>query len=95
MTRGLKVEDVIVGSGAVAERGSTVLIRWRGNLNRGDPFGSGELWVRIGERQVVAGLEKGLVGMRIGGTDGRQLYIPPDDNWISRSGLTRSQVNDN
>ena len=27
--------------------------------------------------------------------DGRQLYIPPDDNWISRSGLTRSQVNDN
>jgi hypothetical protein len=29
------------------------------------------------------------------GGDGRQLYIPPDDNWISRSGLTRSQVNDN
>jgi hypothetical protein len=27
--------------------------------------------------------------------DGRRLYIPPDDNWISRSVLTRSLVNDN
>jgi len=27
--------------------------------------------------------------------DGRQLYIPPDDNGISRSSLTRSQANDN
>ena len=75
MINGLKVEDVIVGSGAIAERGSTVLIRWRGNLNRGDPFCSGELWVRIGERRVVAGLEKGLVGMRVGGT--RRLRVSP------------------
>ena len=28
-------------------------------------------------------------------SDGRQLYIPPDDNGISRSSLTRSQANDN
>ncbi len=75
MTSGLRVEEVIVGAGASAERGSTVLIRWRGTLNRGDPFGSGELWVQIGERRVIAGLEKGVIGMRVGGT--RRLRISP------------------
>jgi FKBP-type peptidyl-prolyl cis-trans isomerase len=72
---GLKVEDVTAGSGAAAERGSTVSVRWRGTLNRGDPFGSGEVTFRIGERQVVAGLEMGVVGMRVGGT--RRLRVSP------------------
>jgi FKBP-type peptidyl-prolyl cis-trans isomerase FkpA len=64
---GLRVEDVIVGSGPTAERGSKVSIRWRGTLNRGDEFGAGEVSFRVGERRVVAGLEKGVVGMRVGG----------------------------
>jgi FKBP-type peptidyl-prolyl cis-trans isomerase len=71
----LKVEDVNVGTGATAERGTTVTIRWRGTLNRGDEFGSGEVSFRIGERRVVAGLELGVVGMRVGGT--RRLRVSP------------------
>jgi FKBP-type peptidyl-prolyl cis-trans isomerase len=72
---GLKVEDVTVGSGAAAERGATVSIRWRGTLNRGDEFGSGEVSFRVGERRVIAGLEKGVVGMRVGGI--RRLRVSP------------------
>jgi peptidylprolyl isomerase len=72
---GLKVEDVTVGSGAVAEQGRTVCIRWHGTLNRGDEFGSGEVSFPIGERRVVAGLEMGVVGMRVGGT--RRLRVSP------------------
>jgi len=64
---GLKVEDVTIGAGPTAEQGSTVSIRWRGTLNLGDEFGSGEVSFRAGERRVVAGLEKGVVGMRVGG----------------------------
>ena len=75
MPSGLKVEDVAVGSGAIAERGSTVSIRWRGILNRGDEFGAGDVSFRVGERRVVAGLEVGVVGMRVGGL--RRLRVSP------------------
>jgi FKBP-type peptidyl-prolyl cis-trans isomerase len=71
----LKVEDTAVGTGAVAERGSTVLVRWRGTLNRGDEFGASESSFRIGERRVIAGLELGVVGMRVGGS--RRLRVSP------------------
>jgi FKBP-type peptidyl-prolyl cis-trans isomerase len=72
---GLKMEDVIVGSGGVAQHGSAVTIRWRGTLNRGDEFAFGETSFRIGERRVIAGLEMGVVGMQVGGT--RRLRVSP------------------
>jgi FKBP-type peptidyl-prolyl cis-trans isomerase len=40
MPSGLRMEDVTVGSGAATDRGSTVWVRWRGTLNRGDQFGA-------------------------------------------------------
>jgi hypothetical protein len=43
---GIDIEEVAVGDGPVAERGQLVSIRWRGTLNRGDPFGSGEVSFR-------------------------------------------------
>jgi FKBP-type peptidyl-prolyl cis-trans isomerase len=64
---GLKVEDVTIGSAPPADWGSTALARWRGPLNRGDKFGSGEVSFRIGERRVIAGLEAAVVGMRVRG----------------------------
>jgi FKBP-type peptidyl-prolyl cis-trans isomerase len=79
----LKVAEVIVGTGAAAVHGSTVSIRWRGTLNRGDEFGSGELSFRVGERRVVAGLEMGVVGMRVGGT--RRLRVGPHLGYRDRA----------
>jgi FKBP-type peptidyl-prolyl cis-trans isomerase len=72
---GLKIEDVAVGSGEIAERGKIVSIRWRGTLNRGDEFGAGEESFRVGKRDVIAGLETGVVGMRVGGV--RRIRISP------------------
>jgi FKBP-type peptidyl-prolyl cis-trans isomerase len=72
---GLKVEDVSIGTGTTAERGSLISIRWRGTLNRGDEFGAGEVSFRIGQRQVIAGLEQGVVGMQVGGI--RRLRVSP------------------
>lgn len=75
MASGVKVVDIELGTGAVVNKGSTVSIRWRGTLNRGDEFGSGALTFRVGERRVIAGLEKGVVGMRVGGI--RRLRVSP------------------
>ena len=66
-TSGLKIEEVAVGAGAVAEPGATVAIEWRGWLNRGDEFGSGSVSFRVGQRRLIAGLERGIIGMRVGG----------------------------
>ncbi|MBW3539451.1 MAG: aldehyde dehydrogenase family protein [Planctomycetes bacterium] len=72
---GLKIEDVIVGAGAVAEPGATVTIECRGWLNRGDEFGSSLESFRIGQRRLIAGLERGVIGMRVGGV--RKLRVSP------------------
>ena len=55
---GLKIEDKTIGSGAIAVRGTTVSIEWRGWLNQGDEFRRGVDSFCVGKRQVIAGLEK-------------------------------------
>jgi FKBP-type peptidyl-prolyl cis-trans isomerase len=72
---GLKIAEITVGAGTVAETGATVAIEWRGWLNRGDEFGNGSESFRIGQRRLIAGLERGIIGMRVGGV--RQLRVSP------------------
>ncbi|MGN6299583.1 MAG: FKBP-type peptidyl-prolyl cis-trans isomerase [Angustibacter sp.] len=77
----LVVEDQIVGDGAEAVAGSTVLTHYVGvahstgeefdaSWNRGEP-----LRFRLGVGQVIAGWDQGLQGMRVGGR--RKITIPP------------------
>jgi FKBP-type peptidyl-prolyl cis-trans isomerase FkpA len=76
---GLIIEDVVVGEGAVAEAGQQVSVHYTGWLldgtkfdsskDRNDPFDFG-----LGRRQVIAGWDEGVQGMKIGGI--RKLTIP-------------------
>jgi peptidylprolyl isomerase len=77
----LVIEDQIVGDGAEAVAGSTVLTHYVGvahstgeefdaSWNRGEP-----LRFRLGVGQVIAGWDQGLQGMRVGGR--RKVTIPP------------------
>jgi len=76
---GLIIEDIVVGEGAVAEAGQQVSVHYTGWLldgtkfdsskDRNDPFDFG-----LGRRQVIAGWDEGVQGMKIGGT--RKLTIP-------------------
>jgi peptidylprolyl isomerase len=77
----LVVEDQIVGDGAEAVAGSTVLTHYVGvahstgeefdaSWNRGEP-----LRFQLGVGQVIAGWDQGLQGMRVGGR--RKITIPP------------------
>jgi FKBP-type peptidyl-prolyl cis-trans isomerase len=66
--RGLKIEDLVVGEGNAVVKGSTVTIRYDGFLNRGDKFQDQVISsFRVGRREVVAGLEHGVIGMKTGG----------------------------
>ncbi len=75
MPKGLKITDLIIGTGPAAERGHTVHIRSRITLNRGDDLGTCETTFRIGDREIIAGLNYGVVGMQLGGT--RRLRVSP------------------
>ncbi len=77
---GVKITDLILGDGAIAERGKIVTIHYRGFLNQGEEFrNSYDMGIptsfRIGKREVIAGLEKGVIGMRVGGK--RKIRVGP------------------
>ncbi|MBL8525690.1 MAG: FKBP-type peptidyl-prolyl cis-trans isomerase, partial [Betaproteobacteria bacterium] len=64
----VQYEDILVGDGEIAQRGGLVEIQYTLSLNHGDIVQRDQLYeFRIGEQQVVAGLEYGVEGMRVGG----------------------------
>jgi peptidylprolyl isomerase len=78
----LQVTDITVGEGPEAAPGRTVVVHYVGvsystgeefdsSWNRGEPF-----VFPLGGGNVIAGWDRGVVGMRTGGR--RQLVIPPD-----------------
>ena len=79
---GLKYQDLVVGSGAMAEEGSKVEVNYTGWLTDGTKFDSSldpgrtPLPFTIGAGMVIRGWDEGVKGMRIGGK--RKLTIPPD-----------------
>jgi hypothetical protein len=80
MISGIKVEELIVGTGTVAERGKVVVVHLRSFLNRGEErlntYAEGRpAHIHLGTRNAIAGLEQGIEGMRVGGR--RELIISP------------------
>ncbi|MEK7109281.1 MAG: FKBP-type peptidyl-prolyl cis-trans isomerase [Patescibacteria group bacterium] len=78
---GVVVQDQIIGQGAEARAGDTVVVNYTGKLQDGTVFdttvGRGPLRPFIlGAGQVIPGWDQGLVGMKAGGT--RTLIIPPE-----------------
>ncbi len=76
----LKVEDLVVGTGAEAKVGDTLTVNYTGWLENGTKFDSSldrgqPIDFVLGKGQVIAGWDQGLVGMRVGGK--RRLTIPP------------------
>src|SRR5262245_45439322 len=77
---GLKIEDVVVGTGKAAEVGDKVSVHYTGRLTDGTKFDSSldrgtPFEFRIGKREVIRGWDEGVEGMREGGK--RKLTIPP------------------
>ncbi len=78
---GLQYEDMVVGSGKMAEPGMNVSVHYTGWLTDGTKFDSSldrnqAFQFQLGAGMVIRGWDEGVKGMRIGGK--RKLTIPPD-----------------
>ena len=78
----LKIEDLVVGTGAAAKTGDTVVVNYTGWLENGTKFDSSydsgrqPIEFVLGQGTVIPGWEQGIPGMQVGGK--RRLTIPPD-----------------
>ena len=75
------VEDTLPGDGPQAKPGSLVRVHYTGKLADGSTFDSSKprgqpFEFRLGQGQVIKGFERGVVGMKVGGT--RKVTIPPE-----------------
>jgi peptidylprolyl isomerase len=78
----LQIEDIVKGKGRAAKNGDTVAMEYVGMaFSNGEEFGSS--WegatlppFQLGTGSVIAGWDKGIAGMRVGGR--RKLVIPPE-----------------
>jgi FKBP-type peptidyl-prolyl cis-trans isomerase len=91
MPDGLKYTDTKTGDGATAHAGNKVSVHYTGwlsnngakgkkfdsSLDRGQPF-----QFTLGAKQVIAGWDEGVAGMKVGGT--RTLTIPPELGYGAR-----------
>jgi len=82
---GLKYTDQKVGTGDVAMKGNSVQVQYTGWLyldgKRGAKFDSSvdrnmPFQFKLGGREVIAGWDEGVEGMKVGGK--RERIIPPD-----------------
>ena len=79
--KGIKIRDLSMGDGRVAEPGTFAVIKYQGFLNRGDKVASSddqpgdEYRFKVGRRDPTAMLETSVIGMREGGT--REARVSP------------------
>ncbi len=76
---GLKIQDLIIGTGQEVKSGDTVTVNYLGTLENGTKFDSSydrnqPFTTQIGVGQVIKGWDEGIVGMKVGGK--RKLVIP-------------------
>jgi hypothetical protein len=78
-TAGFAIKDVVIGKGRVAKKGDTASIEYTGTLTNGTVFdssaGRGPFQFKLGGGSVIAGFERGVEGMKVGGK--RRVTIPP------------------
>ena len=84
---GLRITDMVVGTGAEASPGDTVVVHYRGTLEDGSQFDASydrgtPFSFPLGAGRVIKGWDEGVQGMQVGGK--RKLVIPPDLGYGSR-----------
>lgn len=84
---GLEYQELVVGSGDIATVGQRVTVHYTGWLTDGRKFDSSRdrgqpFSFPLGARQVIAGWDEGVQGMRVGGR--RKLVIPSELGYGAR-----------
>jgi len=77
---GLRITDLVVGTGSEAVSGKVVVVNYRGTLENDTEFdssyGRGPFSFPLGAGRVIRGWDEGVAGMHVGGK--RKLVIPSD-----------------
>lgn len=82
MESGLKLQDIAIGEGDLAEKMDKITVNYTGKLEDGTIFDSSKSPGRepfvftLGVGMVIKGWDEGFNGMRVGGK--RTLTIPPE-----------------
>ena len=84
---GLQIEEIRLGEGDSATAGQFVSVHYTGWLKDGTKFDSSKdrnepFEFPLGQRNVIAGWDEGVQGMRVGGV--RKLTIPPQLGYGAR-----------
>ena len=84
---GLQIEEIKLGDGDSATAGQFVSVHYTGWLTDGTQFDSSKTRNEpfdfpLGQRNVIAGWDEGVQGMRVGGV--RKLTIPPQLGYGAR-----------
>lgn len=88
---GVKYEDILIGTGAVAKAGQTVTVHYTGWLLEGATLGrkfdsskdrAEPFKFPLGGGRVIKGWDEGVAGMKVGGK--RTLTIPPEMGYGAR-----------
>ena len=84
---GLQIEEIKLGDGDSAATGQFVSVHYTGWLTDGSKFDSSKdrnepFDFPLGQRNVIAGWDEGVQGMRVGGV--RKLTIPPQLGYGAR-----------
>jgi FKBP-type peptidyl-prolyl cis-trans isomerase FkpA len=81
LASGVRYQELLVGTGALAVPGALVTVHYIGQLENGKQFDSSydsgvPLTFTLGAHEVIRGWEEGLLGMRVGGK--RRLHVPAE-----------------
>jgi FKBP-type peptidyl-prolyl cis-trans isomerase len=91
----LTTRDLLLGTGIEAHNGTRLYVRYRATLYNGTELDATS-WVpgaqpaglpRLGRGRLMPGLEKGLLGMKVGGI--RQIIIPPAEGFGNSGGVVK------
>jgi peptidylprolyl isomerase len=75
-SQGLAVKDIVIGTGEEVKVGDMLEVVYTGTIMAtGKEFAAAPLGFKVGEGKVLPGLDRGVPGLRVGGT--RRLRIPP------------------
>jgi FKBP-type peptidyl-prolyl cis-trans isomerase len=80
---GIRTKDLKIGTGAIAENGLNVVVRYDCYLPRGDRCDVGQLFVKVGgDRSTFPAITNGIEGMAIGGV--RRIKVSPQLAYYER-----------
>jgi len=89
---GLKYYTLAEGTGSAAVAGDRVSVHYTGWLSTGQGFdtsrGGTPISFTLGQRQVIAGFDEGVTGMKVGGR--RRLIVPPGLGYGANPVMDRS-----